>query len=66
MSLQVGSQYGLYDEVSEAFELGLVEAREEVEVGIGQEEVPGRSSVMVLQDRAVIVQHSLKTREPET
>ena len=66
MSLQVSSQYGLYDEVSEAFELGLVEAREEVEVGIGQEEVPGRSSVMVLQDRAVIVQHSLKSREPET
>ena len=65
MSFKISGQYGFYDEVSEAFKLGLVEPWQEVEVGIRQEEVPCGSSMMVLQDWTVIVQHSLKREEPE-
>lgn len=59
MFLQVSSQNRLNDEEAEMLELHVVQVDQEVVFWPGHEEVPGSSSVVVLQHRAVIVQHCL-------
>ena len=59
--LQVSGQDGLDDQETEAFELHVVQVGQEVELGLGQVQTPGRGGVVVLQDRAVVVQHRLES-----
>lgn len=60
MFLQVSSQDGLNDEEAEMLELHVVQVDQEVVLWPGHEEVPGSSSMVVLQYGAVIVQHCLQ------
>lgn len=62
MLLQVCGEDGLDDQEAKAFELHVVQVGQEVELWPGQVEAPGRSSVVVLQDRTVIIQHRLGNR----
>lgn len=57
--LEVGGEDGLDDEEAESFELHVAQVAQEVVLGVRQEEVPGGSSVVVLQDGAVVVQNGL-------
>lgn len=59
MLLEVGGENGLDDEEAEAFELHVAQVAQEVVLRVRQEEVPSCSSVVVLQNGAVIIQHSL-------
>lgn len=58
--LQVSGQNGLDDEEAEMLELHVVQVDQEVVLWPGHEEVPGSSSVVVLQHGAVVVQHCLR------
>lgn len=58
--LQVSSQNCLNDEEAEMLELHVVEVDQEVVLRPWHEKVPGSSSVVVLQDGAVVVQHRLR------
>lgn len=60
MLLEVGGQYGLDDEEAETLELHMVQVGQEVELGLGQVQAPGRRGVVVLQHRAIVVQHRLQ------
>ena len=59
MLLEVRGEYRLDDEEAKALELHVIQVEQEVELWLGQIEAPGRGRVMVLQHRAVIVQHRL-------
>lgn len=59
MLLQVGGEDGLDDEEAKALELHMVQVGQEVELRLGQEETPRCRGMVVLQDRAVVIQHSL-------
>ena len=60
MLLEVRGEYGLDDKEAKALELHVVKVEQEVELGLGQIEAPGGGRVMVLQHRAVVVQHRLQ------
>lgn len=60
MFLQVGGEDSLDDKKAKTFELHVVQVGQKVELRPGQEEAPCRGGVMVLQDRAVVIQHSLR------
>ena len=57
--LEVCGEYRLDDEEAKALELHVIQVEQEVELRLGQIEAPGRRRVMVLQHRAVVVQHGL-------
>ena len=59
MLLEVCGQNSLDDEEAKTLELHVIQVDQEVELGPGQVEAPGRRSVVVLQHRPVIVQHRL-------
>lgn len=59
MLLEVCGQYGLDDKEAESLEFHVIEVGQKVVLGLGQVEVPGRRSVVVLQNRAVIIENSL-------
>ena len=61
MLLQVSGQYGLNHQETEALELHVVEVDEEVVLWVGHEEVPRCSSVVVFQNRSIVVEYSLQT-----
>lgn len=65
MLLQVSGQDGLNDEEAEMLELHVVQVDQEVVLWPGHEEVPGSSSVVVLQHGAVVVQHRLPEQHGE-
>lgn len=62
MLLEVCGQNSLDDEEAKPLELHMIQVDQEVELGPGQVEAPGRRSVVVLQHRPVIVQHRLQQK----
>lgn len=66
MLLQVSGKDGLDDQEAKALELYMVQVGQEVVLGLGQVEAPSGGSVVILQDRAVIVQDRLWTEEQKT
>lgn len=60
MLLQVCGQDSLDDEEAKALELHVIQVDQEVELGLGQVEAPGGRGVVVLQHRAVVIEHSLR------
>lgn len=66
MLLEVCSQYSLNDKEAKTLELHMVQVDQKVELWLGQVEVPGRRSMVVLQHRPVIVQHGLRSTRGET
>lgn len=66
MLLEVCGQNRLDDKEAETLELDVVQVGQEVEFGLGQVEAPSRRGVVVLQHRAVIVQHRLHHTEEKS
>lgn len=60
MLLEVCGQYSLNDKEAKTLELHVIQVDQKVELRLGQVQAPGSCSVMVLQHRAVIIQHCLR------
>lgn len=60
MLLEVSGQYSLYDKEAKTLEFHMIQVDQEVELWPRQVEAPGSRSMVVLQHRPVIVQHSLQ------
>ena len=60
MLFQVCGKDGFNDQEAETLELHMLQVGQEVVLGPRHEEVPGSRGVVVLQNRAVIVEHCLK------
>lgn len=59
MLFQVSGQNGLNNQKAEALKIHVVETGQEVVLRLGHKKIPGRGSVVILQNRAVVVEHRL-------